>query len=189
MAEPVTTLLGFFLSAATAFGKLAGWLRSEKREDRQRLATYFDQIAACMREVAERIEAGDPPRDTCRRLAVYADELYQILDDRRYPVGSDDASVEAARLRLIQEIRATEGWWVRSTAEKDRASISKKVAAKMQAVIFSKDGSESSEMTVDHFISELEREFTDQADSHEYVQKIWNAAGEFSALADSLRVV
>ena len=81
MGEP-TSLLGFFLSAASAFGSLFGWFRKEDRARKDRVAAYFDQIAACLREVAERIESGDPPRDTCSKLAVYAEELREILDKR-----------------------------------------------------------------------------------------------------------
>lgn len=87
MGEPVS-LLTFFVSAASTFGKLLGWLRNVDRDGRERVANYFDQIASCMREVAERIEAGDPPRDTCRRLAVYADELQNILGDHSYLIAN-----------------------------------------------------------------------------------------------------
>jgi hypothetical protein len=54
-------LLNFFLTAAATFGKLLGWMSSKDRQDRERIATYLDQVAACMQEVAERIENGDPP--------------------------------------------------------------------------------------------------------------------------------
>ncbi len=81
MAEP---LLSFFVSAATALGKLTNWFAARNKDQRERIATYFDQIAACLREVAERIEAGEAPRDTCRRLAVFADEIEGLLKDRGY---------------------------------------------------------------------------------------------------------
>jgi hypothetical protein len=192
MGEP-TTLLGFFLSAAGAFGKLVGWLSSENRRSRERIATYFDQIAACMREVAERIEAGDPPRDTCRRLAVYADELQQILGNRDYLIASGDASIEATRRRLYLEIKRTESMWgyvgeaVNRQREAEHARISKEVVAKVKAAAKARSYSISSGATIDRLTDELEEEFAGRIDVRGSVQQIWDAAGEFTALADALR--
>jgi hypothetical protein len=192
MGEPAT-LLGFFLSAAGAFGKLVGWLSNENRKSRERIATYFDQIAACMREVAERIEAGDPPRDTCRRLAVYADELQQILSNRDYLIASSDASIEATRWRLYGEIKRTEAIWgyvgeaVNRQREAERARVAKEVVAKVKATSKAGSHSISSGAAIDRLTYELEKEFVGRIDLRGSVQQIWDAAGEFTALADALR--
>jgi hypothetical protein len=192
MGEP-TTLLGFFLSAADAFGRLVGWLSNENRKSRERIATYFDQIAACMREVAERIEAGEPPRDTCRRLAVYADELHQILGNRDYPIASGDATIEVTRWRLYREIQQAEAAWqsigeaMNRRREVERARVAKGVATKVKAIARANSHSVPSEATIDRLTSELEEEFAGQVNVRRRVQQIWDAAGEFTALADALR--
>lgn len=172
---------------------LAGWLSNENRKNRERIATYFDQIAACMREVAERIEAGDPPRDTCRRLAVYADELQQILGNRDYLIASGDASIEVTRWRLYREIKRTESLWsyVGEAAfrqrEAERARIAKEVVANVKATAEAGPHSISSGARIDRLTDRLEEEFVSRIGVHRSVQQIWDAAGEFAALADALR--
>jgi hypothetical protein len=180
----VVGLLNFFLSAAAVFGKLLGWLSDQDRQSRERIAGYFDQIAECMQEVAERIENGDPPRDTCRRLAVYASELQQILDDRRSPIASNDASIEATRQRLVEEIRETESaWYSAGLAMERRMEITEKV----NLVAAAGSPPSPSESKADALADQFEQELTDQTDRRKSVQKIWDASGEFRALADALR--
>jgi hypothetical protein len=192
MGEPTTTLLGFFLSAATAFSKLLGWLGNEDRSRRERVATYFDQIAACMREVAERIEAGDPPRDTCSRLAVYADELQRILGERNYWISASDASVEATRSRLAREIKQTQRIWMQvgETMNERRKREAALVAQSVtREAIAGRHGSHpmTPKATIDRLTDQFEDEFAGHIDVRRSVQQIWDAAGEFAALADALR--
>jgi hypothetical protein len=204
MSEPVS-LLGFFLSAASAFGKLFGWLRDEDRKSRERVATYFDQIAACMREVAERIEAGDPPRDTCRRLAVYADELQKILGDRIALMTARDTSVEETRQRLIQQIRRTQQLWatageariqqdlrsqldaLQRQEEAEATRTAKDVVQQVKIAATDRLHKKSSVAEIDRLADELEGEFASRIDIKGTVQEIWDASGEFAALADALR--
>jgi hypothetical protein len=200
MSEPVTTLLGFFLSTAAAFGKLVGWLSSEDRKTRERVATYFDQIAACMREVAERMEAGDPPRDTCRRLAVYANELNYLLDKDPDFVASGDVSVEVTRERLVIEIKQVHDLWMGTEEvvkhkEVDRKEFVKQLMDAAQgdrpAPIRDDDWFTPTLFTTrseeDHQTYRLERELTLYKQFNGSLQQVWDAAGEFAALADTLR--
>jgi hypothetical protein len=188
MGEPVTTLLGFFLSAATAFSKLMGWLGNENRNSRERVATYFDQIAACMREVAERIEAGDPPQDTCRRLAVYADELQRILDRHEYIISAGDVSFEATRSRLVREIKQTQQTWLETDEQRRAASAAKGVVdrANVGYYIYASP-TPAAIAKMERLTDRLEDEFVGHVDVRGSVQQIWDAAGEFAALADALR--
>lgn len=201
MGEPTTTLLGFFLSAAAAFSKLLGWLGNEDRKRRERVAAYFDQISECMREVAERIEAGDPPRDTCRRLAVYADGLQRILGDRSDPISAGDASAEATRSRLAREIEQAviiwgsvgESEYERREREAEVATQRREAEVATQRVVAEATaahyGSRSTtpEATIDRLTDQLEGEFAGRIEVRKSVQQIWDAAGEFTALADALR--
>lgn len=195
MGEPVS-LLSFFLSAAGAFGKLTGWLVNQRQSDRERIAGYFDQVSACLREVAQRVEDGEAPRDTCRRLAVYAQELHHILGDRGYLTAAGDASIDETRLRLAGELQQAHVLW-------DSASIAGADPIDLASATLSQDllivamaearretndprlGVAPDEATVDR----LERELIDPraSSTQERVQPIWDAAGEFSALADALR--
>lgn len=177
-------LLSFFLSAAAVFGKLLGWLSDQDRQSRERIAGYFDRIADCMQEVAERIENGDPPRDTCRRLAVYASELQQVLDDQRSPIASDDASIEATRQRLVEEIRETESVWDSAGMAFERQM---EIAEKVNLVAAAGPPPSPSEGEADTLADQFEQELTDQKDRRKSVQRIWDASGEFRALADALR--
>ena len=178
-------LLNFFLSAATTFGRLLGWLRDQDRQDRERIATYFDQIAACMQEVAERMENGDPPRDTCRRLVVYASELQQILGGRRFSIASSDSSVEATRLRLAEEIDGTIRVW--------KSLYPREEARERQALANIEEAAKSgfklalTESDIDILTNEMEHELMDQTDLRLHIESTWEASGEFKALADSLR--
>jgi hypothetical protein len=203
MGEPVS-LLGFFISAANSFAKLIGWFRNEDRADKDRIATYFDQIAACMREVAERVEAGDPPRDTCRRLAVYANELRVILGKHRYFIADDDDPLdETTRSRLIEEVGDTLDIWSMTDEKREAEEKQQKEALAKGAAseIFGKidaaasqdigsklNGSVIDNLTdgsrIDSLTGELENEFTDNASN---ARRVWDAAGEFKALADTLR--
>jgi hypothetical protein len=63
-----------------------------------------------LREVAERIENGQPPRDTCRRLAVFAAELQSVLEDD-YLTPTGDVSIDEARLRLAGGLGHTLRIW------------------------------------------------------------------------------
>jgi hypothetical protein len=112
MSEPVSiSFLSFFVSAASAFGKLLSYFRNVNRDTRDDVAKYFDQIAVCLREVAERIENGQPPQDTCRRLAVYATELQGVLRNDGFLTAAGDASIDETRLRLAGEIERAGYLW------------------------------------------------------------------------------
>lgn len=193
MGEP-TSFLGFFLSAAVAFGKLLGWLSNENRKSRERVATYFDQIAACMRDVAERIEAGDPPRDTCRRLAVYASELQTFLGNREYLIAAGDASIEATRWRLFREIEHTNYYcgWVLQEGQRNAAALAAGNAIKEIEAVTAKSESnrrltESEEFEIERLADGYAAELSSYEDARMTVQQIWDAAGDFAALADALR--
>jgi hypothetical protein len=177
-------LLEFFVSAAGAFGKLLGWLATESRADRERVATYFDQIAACMREVAERIEAGDPPRDTCARLAVYAYEFERILNVRYLQILSDDDdSIEDIQQKLKWQITTVSMGWRR---ELDRREALMAIANRRTQSAHDPELTSSKEL--DTLVNGFERELARNSEFNQRVQKIWDASGEFSALADALRV-
>jgi len=176
-------LLSFLLSAANTFGKLLGWLRNQDTQERERIATYFDQIAECIQEVAERIEADDPPRDTCRRLAVYADQLQQILTVPHSLTVSGDESIEETRRRLVEEIKETQRAWLQAGQATMRRQ---EIAANMRAA--AKKGFRSKPQgDVNKISDELELEISGEADRRIDVQRVWDAAGEFKALADSIR--
>ena len=147
------------------------------REDRERVATYFDQIAACMREVAERIgRTGDPPRDTCRRLAVYANELEVILNARYFPITSGDRSIDDTRQRLTGQVQQVMRAW---NEEGDVRQRLKSMAGESRRT--------SPEGHLDILISALADELAVETDSSQRIQTIWDASGEFAALADALR--
>lgn len=176
-------LLNFFLSVASLLGNLSGWLEKQARQDRERMATYFDQIAACLREVAERIETGDPPRDTCRRLAVYASDLEQILDVRRSThVDPYSGDVIPA---LVMGLRYTMNTW--SEALSPREGQSQQIMAEITDAANGNLSLLSSEANVESLAGELEEVFASQINYQQKTQVIWDAAGEFSALADGLR--
>ncbi|HQV90422.1 MAG TPA: hypothetical protein PLA46_02495 [Phycicoccus sp.] len=196
MGEPVS-LLSFFLSAAGAFGKLTGWLVKHREADREKVAGYFDEVSACLREVAQRIEDGEAPRDTCRRLAVYAQELQHILGDRGYLTAAGDASIDETRLRLAGELEQAQVLWDRVlVADADpidlaSATLSRELvyAAEMAKI---RPGTSDARLGVapdEATVDRLERELIDRGafSAQERVQPIWDAAGEFSALADALR--
>jgi hypothetical protein len=191
MGEPVS-LLGFFLSAASTFGRLVSWLRNTDRDNRERIATFFDQIASCMREVAERIESGDPPRDTCRRLAVYTDELQIILGNDSGLVAAGDASIDETRQRLTSGIEQTRMLWMESLTE-DPVVYRLRVASDdlSQVGTFSETnrrrGKQKPKAAIDRLAHELESEFVHRGDVRTNTQAIWDASGEFAALADALR--
>jgi hypothetical protein len=189
-------LLSFFLSAAATFGKLMGWLSSQDRQDRERIATYFDQIAACMQEVAERVEVGDPPRDTCRRLAVYADQLFYILTYHESVVAGVDSSAEETRRRLVQEIRFAQMTWggpiqiYKLSSENLKGLEQERKIELVEKIKAATEGSFepfSPKAAMDSLTKNLGEEFTGRTDLHEAVQRIWDASGDFKALADSLR--
>lgn len=191
MVEPGTgALLGFFVSAATALGKLTSWFVGRDRQERELIASYFDEIAACLREIAERIENDDPPRDTCRRLAVFADELEGILKNRGYVTTAGDVSIDETRLRLVGELSQAQNLWadhrldpVDVAANDLRIEIAN--AATHHRWPMGREG-EPSEATIDRLESELvDRRRTEPSRG---VQPIWDAAGEFAALAATIRV-
>lgn len=146
-----------------------------------------------MREVAERIEAGDPPRDTCSRLAVYADELQRILGERNYWISASDASVEATRSRLAREIKQTQITWMQVGEETTNERRKREAALVAQSVtreaFAGRHGSHpmTPKATIDRLTDQFEDEFAGHIDARRRVQQIWDAAGEFAALADALR--
>lgn len=211
MGEPVSiSLLGFFVSAASAFGKLLSHFRNVRHQTQDEVANYFDQIAACLREVAERIENGQPPRDTCRRLAVFAAELQNILGRDGYLTAAGDASIDETRLRLAGEIQQARNIWVAQSDDKAiEVGVKKLTQAfyqnatehdyyRQSAEISGNDEFEldallsrwiSPKATVQRFedqiILELDAQMGARRDTG--VQEIWDAAGEFAALANALR--
>jgi hypothetical protein len=97
-----------------------------------------------MCEVAERIESGDPPEDTCRRLAVYADELRDLLGSRDYLKAAGDDSIEATRWRLVKEVEYTRNVWL-----EQGASLQKKREAEAAAVEIFKEANAVAKRDVD----------------------------------------
>jgi hypothetical protein len=187
MGEPVS-LFTFFVSAASAFGKLTAWLRNTDREQREATAGYFDQVAACLREVAERIETGKPPRDTCRRLAVYANELEGILGRHRNLTAAGDLSIDETRRRLTEELRRTQNRWVAFSPDPIKSDIYL-LSHELAEQIWRRNNRYSLEGPPQTVVDNLEREFIERAgiSARARVQDIWDAAGEFAALADALR--
>jgi hypothetical protein len=205
MGEPVSiSLLSFFVSAATAFGKLLNYFRVHDREVREHVAGYFDQIAACLREVAERIEGGQPGRDTCRRLAVYAAELTNVLKEDDYLTAAGDASIDETRLRLAGEIQRAQSLWgpppSGDAVDLAASKLTRNLALNAsESEIFrtseEKYGvalprwSSPPEVEIARFEGQLIGELDERTNrpNDNSVQEIWNAAGEFAALADALR--
>ena len=196
MGEPVS-LLSFFLSAAGAFGKLTDWLVKLRQSDREKVAGYFDQVSACLREVAQRIEDGEAPRDTCRRLSVYSQELQRILGDHGYLTAAGDASIDETRLRLAGELEQARTLWDRALIA-DADPIDLASAALGRDLLYTAEMAEIRPETSDPrlgvapdeaTVDRLERELIDlgASSTQARVQPIWDAAGEFSALADTLR--
>lgn len=191
--EPVAPLLTFFLSVARSLGSLTNWLIARRGAERELVAAYFERVADCLREVAERIESGQMPHDTCRRLAVYADELDSILRDRGYVTASGDASIDETRMRLAGELmKASTLWDASLLANVDPTELAASDFAGTLAVTASRH---SSEMSGDisatpsaETVARLEREVSERAqDGMTGAQPVWDAAGEFRALADALR--
>jgi hypothetical protein len=185
-------VVSFFLSAAGAFGKLVGWLSNRRQSDRDALALYFEKISACLREVAERIEAGEAPRDTSRRLAVYALELDAVLRDRGFITVENGPSIDETSLRLRGLIVNAERIWAGVPHISDRAAI-ELGADELARQLVSYDHpwlkhphqAEISEIAIDRVQGNLA--YRASARKTTDVQPIWDAAGEFSALADTLR--
>jgi hypothetical protein len=206
MGEPVSvSLLSFFVSAASAFGKLLSYFRNLHRQTRDDVAGYFDQIAACLREVAERIETGQPPRDTCRRLAVYAAELKNVLGGDGYLTAAGDASVDETRLRLAGEIERAQSIWDLGAKDADPVDLGarkltgdlvrnaafseiRRTTAEKYKVSLSGELSPP-EAEIERFEGQIMRELDERMGGlrDSSVQEIWDAAGGFAALADALR--
>jgi hypothetical protein len=210
MSEPASiSLFGFFVSAASAFGKLLSYFRNVHHQTTDAVATYFDQIAACLREVAERIENGQPPRDTCRRLAVFAAELQDILGRDGYLTATGDASIDETRLRLAGEIERVRNIWAARLTDNDLdLGVNKltrnlamnatnhefrgapwRIAGKGDLTASPPSPLSQSESTVNRFEKQITCELDARMDTRKNssVQEIWDAAGEFAALADTLR--
>lgn len=181
-------MLEFFLSVATAFGNLTSWFARRDEDERERIAVYFEQIAACLREVAERIEAGDAPRDTCRRLAVFADELEGILGARGYLTAAGDASIDETRMRLAGELKKAQTLWDPSILTNfdsvDLAREDLRTAIEVTAMLHN-DRYAPSEVAVDRVATELAERMT--TNTSNAAQPVWDAAGEFAALASTIR--
>lgn len=195
MGEP-GSLFSFFVSAAAAFGKLTAWLRKAQSEQREATATYFDKIAECLREVAERIEAGKPGRDTCQRLAVYANEIQIILGNHRNLTAAGDRSIDETRERLAAELWQVRDMWMGLEFYDSKGRrIPENEDPIEYAVNILSDDLASAEHSHSHnrapqpMIENLEHEFIERSaiGSRARVQDIWDAAGEFAALADALR--
>lgn len=177
------SLIELFLSAAKALGSISQWKLARRESGMQQVADYFEQVAGCLREVAERIEAGDAPRDTCRRLAVYAGELELILADRRYVTPAGDASLDETRLRLVGELGKARGMWAASSIA-DPAELTSEDLASVVTLASTLPKPEPAESTVERAQAEIAAR---AEDGHVGAQPIWDAAGEFKALADALR--
>jgi hypothetical protein len=147
------------------------------------------QIAACLREVAERIEAGEAPRETCRRLAVYASELREVLRELGYLTAAGDASIDETRMRLAGEIIKAEAIWDVGAVSRDSVKLAGddlvRGLALARAPLGKRNSAELSEAAIDELQSELAAR--SKSRTHKDVQHIWDAAGEFAALADALR--
>lgn len=190
--EPVAPLLTFFLSVARSLGSLTDWLIARRGAQRELVAAYFERVADCLREVAERIESGQMPHDTCRRLAVYADELDSILRDRGYVTASGDASIDETRMRLAGElVKASTLWDASSLANVDPAELAALDFARALAFTASSRSErpgDNSETPSAETVARVEREFSERVrDGMTGAQPVWDAAGEFRALADALR--
>jgi hypothetical protein len=196
MAEPASSLLGFFLSAAQTLGKVTDWLLTRRQSGREQVAAYFERVADCLQEVAERIEAGEAPHDTCSRLAVYADELEGILKDREYLRAARDASIEETRSRLEADLNTAQNVWAPGPATiptRMPPTPNPNKAAAARLAMLGRGGERTSlgpgrhpaEATVQRAQQEVAARAADRTPGS--TQPVWDAAGQFRALAHSLR--
>jgi hypothetical protein len=185
-------VVSFFLSAAGAFGKLVGWLSNHRQYDKDALALYFEKISACLREVAERIEAGEAPRDTSQRLAIYANKLDMVLRERGFITAESGPSIDETSLRLRGLIVNAGRIWASVPHISDREAIelgadelAKQLGDYDRPRPWYPHQVEISETAIDRVQGNLAYRASTRKTTD--VQPIWDAAGEFSALADTLR--
>jgi hypothetical protein len=176
--ELVTGLLGFFVAAAKELREAVAGLRKAPRDERERIATYFDEIAACLREIAKRVEAGDAPGDTCARLAVYAEELEDIIGSHDSLRASRDESVEQTRKRLGAALNRAQSDWAMLAETSDE-----KLWLYASGQWKQDEPSRAGELVwEDIAAADRVRGGADSA-----AQPVWDAAGEFTALAATFR--
>jgi hypothetical protein len=176
--EPIG-LLGFFVSAASELRSLVGAFLRSGRENSERVARYFDDVASCLQEVAERVEAGDAPRDTCARLAVYAEQLGNVIGGSSNLRAWSDASVEEMHERLTVRLELAMREWAVVDREEDPHSQLFDYAVEDEAA---QPADEDSVQVVTDEITARARSGGPRA-----AQPVWDAAGEFRALASTLR--
>jgi hypothetical protein len=174
--EPVG-LLGFFVSAARELRALVGDFERGQREDRARIASYFDDIASCLHDVAERLEAGDAPRDTCARLAVYAEQLGDVIGGSSDLRAWSDTSADEIHKRLTAGLDMARMAWMTS----DQGPQGRLFAYAVREEGAQTPNEDSIAVVWDD-ISTCARSGGTSA-----AQPVWDAAGEFRALASTLR--
>jgi hypothetical protein len=191
----MTGILGVLLNAAKTLGGLVGQLKKAKREKRERVAGYFDEIATTLHDVARRIEAGEPGHDTCVRLAVFAEQLDEVLEGLG-PV-SHEESLDATRARFKRELQTARYMWMAvespqvrgwrrvknalgSGGDSPAADLLVRRADRVEADLASVDA----EGATKQVLAELPEAHADRVAA---TQQIWDAAGEFRALAAALR--
>jgi signal transduction histidine kinase len=140
-------------------------------DDGDRVATYFAEIAETLEEVARRVAAGEPGGSTCREIAVYAAELQGVIGDDELFRSTHDASVAETRERLQGMLDSTEQlWW--GSERQFRAASQLRLVAIGEA-----------RLPDEHAVQAIEDELQRADDA----KSVWDAAGEFRALARTIR--
>ena len=86
--------------ARTLFG-LRGKLREARRDRRDRIADYFDNISLTVQEVANSLKKDEIPHGKCEEMAVYADMLTDTVGDE---IGLEKAQELSNRLKEAHEV-------------------------------------------------------------------------------------
>ena len=95
--------------------KLRGAMNSARRDRRDRVAQYLEELSRLLEEVADRLMNGESPKGTCAQLHVYATSLPDVIRDE---LGEAELGGMASLDELALSLDAGEALWDPSVGER-----------------------------------------------------------------------
>ena len=95
------TAIDTILSVAGRLFALKGALSRARRDRRDRIAEYFEQVSRCLTEVSGTLKKGEVPHGKCAEMQVYATQLADTISDQ---VNKDEAKRLGEQLESAHEV-------------------------------------------------------------------------------------
>lgn len=94
-------IIDTILSVAKALLGFTESFKKARRERKDRIANYFEEVSKCLEEVSKELKADRYPHGKCAEMGIYADRLTNTVG---HVIGKVEAKKLAKNLKKVHEV-------------------------------------------------------------------------------------